>query len=327
MRPRRRNRSRRRTRISPQGALAGLILLLIIGLFTLDFLYKGKMEAGREVKKAKKIEKVEKVEKIEKIERVAKVEEKTAGRESLPAKIEKEKGPGATKEEKPVALPPRVAIIIDDLGYSLRAARPIFAIKYPLTLSILPGLRYSLSLAKKFSRPPFEATLHLPLEPEEQEEPLERGTIMVTMSEAQVRDLMEKHLKGLLPYIKGVNGHMGSKATADEGLMRIVLEEVKKRGLYFVDSHTTDKSVVTKVAGSLGVRTASRQVFLDSGPERNDADYIRGQMRELADLARKEGKAIGIGHPRPLTLRILQQMMPELAGEGIQFVTASKVVQ
>jgi polysaccharide deacetylase 2 family uncharacterized protein YibQ len=321
MRPRRRNRSRRRTGISPQGALTGLILLLIIAFFTLDFLSKGKMEVKQEVKIAKK------VEKVEKIERVTKVEEKKAGRESLPAKIEEEKAKAVIKEEQPVVLPPRVAIIIDDLGYSLRAARPIFAIKYPLTLSILPGLRYSIPLTKKFSRAPFEATLHLPLEPEEQGEPLERGTIMVTMSEAQVRALMEKHLKGLLPYIKGVNGHMGSKATADKKLMRIVLEEVKKRGLYFVDSYTTDKSVVTKVAESLGVRTASRQVFLDSGPERNDADYIRGQMRELADLARKEGKAIGIGHPRPLTLRILQQMMPELAGAGIQFVTVSKVVQ
>ena len=228
------------------------------------------------------------------------------------------------KEEGPVILPPRIAIIIDDLGHSMRAVMPIFDIEYPLTLSILPGLRYSLPLAERGSQFPFEAILHLPLEPEAKRH-LERGTIMVAMSEGEVRGWMEKHLEPLLPYIKGVNSHMGSKATADEGLMRIVLEEVKKRELYFVDSCTIDKSVVLEVARGLGLRAASRQVFLDSGRRRNDPDYIRGQMKKLAELARKKGKAIGIGHPKLPTLKVLQEMMPELAEEGIQFVTVSEM--
>ncbi|NOX97746.1 MAG: divergent polysaccharide deacetylase family protein [Nitrospirae bacterium] len=362
---RRRRHSRRKARVSPQGALIGLVFFLIISFFFLDFLYKWKEGAGRSIKQVKQIEKIKKIEQVEKIEQLGqqieqagesvkkekepleskvgkevkeigiKVTEgirteaepsETGGTEELLPKLKEEK-PEEAKEEKPITLPPpRVALIIDDLGYSLRAAKPLLDIKYPLTLSILPGLRYSVSLAKRMSQPPFEATLHLPLEPEGKGH-LERGTIMVDMSEEKVRDLMEKHLSLLLPYIKGVNGHMGSKATADKRIMSIVLEEVKKRDLYFVDSYTTDKSVALEVARGLGLKTASRQVFLDSGRERNNPDYIRARMEELADIARKEGKAVGIGHPRPLTLKIVQEMMPKLAKEGILFVTASEVVE
>lgn len=316
----RRSRSRRRARLSPQGTLVVLVFLLIAGFLLLDFLYKWKGETEKEVEKAAVGEKVE-----------ARVETKTETKTEIKTEkeippVKEKEGEVAAKEEKPVALPPRVAIIIDDLGYSLRAARPIFDIKYPLTLAILPGLRYSLLLAKKGSQPPFEATLHLPLEPEGKGS-LERGTIMVSMSEEKVRDLMKEYQESLLPYIRGVNNHMGSKATADKELMRIILEEVKKKGLYFVDSCTTNKSVALEVAKSLGLRTASRQVFLDSGRERNNPDYIRGQMEELADIARKEGQAVGIGHPKAVTLKILQEMMPKLAEEGIQFVTASEVVK
>ena len=320
----RRGRSRRGTRLSPQGALLGLILLLVVGFSLLDFLSKRKGEQEQEqVKKTEKVVEVKKVETGEGVQPEA--EEPEAEIEKVLTEL-KEKEKGEAKEKESVPPPPRIAIIIDDLGYSMRAARPIFDIKYPLTLSILPGLRYSLSLAKKASQPPLEATLHLPLEPEVGGH-LEKGTIMVGMSEETVRDLVGKHLEPLLPYIKGVNSHMGSKATADAGLMKIVLEEVKKRGLYFVDSYTTDKSVAMEVAKSLGLRTASRQVFLDSGRERGNPDYIRGQMKELAELARKEGKVIAICHPKPVTLQVLKEMMPELAKEGIQFVTASEVVE
>ncbi len=302
MATKRRSRARKRARFSPQGILLGLSLFLIVSFLFLDFLYKRRGETEKEIKKAAVVEKETKVVK-----------------EAVKAEVE-------TEAEKPVVLSPRVAIIIDDLGYSLRAAKPLLTIKYPLTLSILPGLRYSLPLAERMSQAPFEATLHLPLEPESRGY-LERGTIMVAMSEEKVRGLMKKYLDSLLPYIKGVNGHMGSKATADKTLMRIVLQEVKKRGLYFVDSYTTDRSVALEVAKSLGLKTASRQVFLDSGRERNDPGYIRRQLEELADLARKEGKAVGIGHPRSITVKVLQEMMPKLAEEGILFVPASEVVE
>lgn len=305
----RRSRFRKkRTRFSPQGVLLGLTLFLIVGFFLLHFLYK-----WREGK----------VEEVE----VGVEKETGIGAESPSIKPkEEETEEVVVKEEEPVVLPPRIAIIIDDLGYSLRAAKPILDIGYPLTLSILPGLRYSVPLAERGSQTPFEATLHLPLEPQGKG-PLERGTIMVAMSEEEVRNRIERELEPLLPYIKGVNNHMGSKATADEGLMRIILEEIRKKDLYFVDSCTTDKSVALEVAESLGLRSASRQVFLDSGRERNDPDYIRGQMEELADLARKEGRAVGIGHPKSVTLKVLQEMLPKLAAGGIQFVTASEVVE
>ncbi len=362
MATKRRRRARREARFSPQDVILGLVVFLIIGFFLLDFLHKGKESAGKKVKEEvgeeisieqeagieteaplaedKEMAIAEAEEETEedietekeKQEEEAEAEIEAEAEEEIenkipPDKVKKEEPAEEVKEEASLPLPPRVAIIIDDLGYSLKAAKPLFDIEYPLTLSILPGLRYSLLLAERMSRSPFDETmLHLPLEPES-EAPLEQGTIMVAMSKKEVRGWMEKHLQPLLPYIKGVNGHMGSKATADEKLMRIVLEEVKKRNLYFVDSYTTDKSVALEVAKSLGIKTVSRQVFLDLGRKRNNADYIRGQMEELADLARKHGKAVAIGHPKPLTLKILQEMMPKLAREGIQFVTVSEVVE
>ncbi|MCK4325222.1 divergent polysaccharide deacetylase family protein [bacterium] len=229
-------------------------------------------------------------------------------------------------EEQPI--PPQVAIIIDDLGHSLSLVESLLNIDYPLTLSILPGLRHSVRLAKEMKEAGFETILHLPLEPEEiSEEYLELGTIMTGMSQQEVRELIEKHLSLLLPWIAGVNTHMGSKATADEDLMKIILEEIKKRDLYFIDSRTAKNTVAFQVAKSLGLRAAFRQVFLDLGERRDDPDYIRGQLRELASLARDKGKAIGTGHLKGTTLKVLKEMMPQLEEEGIQFVTASEIVE
>lgn len=340
----RRNRRRSRARLSSSEVLVGLVFFLIAGFLLLDFLYKRKGEIEEEVKVQVRVqEEVQVQEEAEtkivkaEVEAEADVEVKAEVEvevESPPAKSEEEEEAAreaVVEKEAPVVLPPRIAIIIDDLGHSLRAAKPLFNIEYPLTLSILPGLRHSLSLAERMSQPPFEIILHLPLEPEArgrwERGRWEQGTIMVAMSEEEVRSWMEKHLEPLLPYISGVNSHMGSKATTDKELMSIVLEEIKKRGLYFIDSYTTDRSVALEVARSLGLRAASRQVFLDSGRRRNDPAYIRGQMEELAEIARKEGQAIGIGHPKAVTLKVLQEMMPELAEEGIQFVTVSEVVE
>lgn len=315
MMAKRRSRFRRKIRRSPLKALLGLALFLIVGFLLLDFLYQWKEEVREKAEEMVEVE-----VKIAEVEIEAEVEVKD------PLLKLKEEIVAPKEEEEPLVFPPRIAIIIDSLGGSVKAVMPIFDIEYPLTLSIRPGLRYSLLLARRMSRPPFEAILHLPLEPEA-EGPREQGMIMVAMSEEEVKSWMEKHLQSLFPYIKGVSSYLGSKATADEELMRIVLEEVKKRGLYFIDSYTTEKSVALEVAGDLGLRAASRQLFLDLGWERNDPDYTRGQMRKLAELARKEGQAIGIGRLVPSTLKVLREMMPELAGEGIQFVTASEVVK
>ncbi len=150
---------------------------------------------------------------------------------------------------------------------------------------------------------------------------------MTGMGEEEVRELMAERLYPLLAWIVGVNTHMGSKATGDEDLMRIVLREIKKRVLYFIDSRTAKSSVASQIAKSLGLRAASRQVFLDSGERGDDPDYIRGQLKELASLARIKGKAIGIGHIRGATVGVLKEMMPQMEEEGIQFVTASEIVE
>ncbi len=281
----------KRRGLSRRAFLSGLIVVLIFSFLTLSFLRRWKEWEDKE--------------------------EEAESRQEQPIQ------PG---EEQPTQ--PQVAIIIDDLGHSLNLVESLFDIDCPLTLSILPGLRHSVPLAEEMREAGFEVILHLPLEPEGvSEEYLELGTIMTGMNKEEVRELMEKHLSSLLPWIVGVNTHMGSKATADEDLMRIVLGEIKKRELYFVDSRTATGSVAFRVAKSLRVRAASRQVFLDSEERGDDPDYILGQLRELTSLARAEGKAIGIGHLKKATLEVLKEMMPPMEEEGIQFVTASEIVE
>ncbi len=281
----------KRRGISRRAFLTSLIVILIFSFLTLNFLHRWKGEEDKEGE--------------------------GEGREEQPI---------PPREEQPI--PPLVAIIIDDLGHSLNLVESLLDIDCPLTLSILPGLRHSVKLAEEMKEAGFEVILHLPLEPEEvSEEYLELGTIMTGMGEEEVRELMAEHLYPLLAWIVGINTHMGSKATADEDLMRIVLGEIKKRELYFIDSRTAKSSVAFQVAKSLGLRAASRQVFLDSGERGDDPDYIRGQLKELASLARINGKAIGIGHIRGATVGVLKEMMPQMEEEGIQFVTASEIVE
>ena len=217
--------------------ITSLTVVLIFSFLTLNFLHrwKGEEEKERESRKEQPIQPVEKQ-----------------------------------------SIPPQIAIIIDDLGHSLSLVESLFDIDCSLTLSILPGLRHSARLAKEMKEAGFEVILHLPLEPEEvSEEYLELGTIMTGMSQEEVRELIAKHLHPLLPWIVGVNTHMGSKATADEDLMRIVLGEIKKRELYFIDSRTAKNSLAFQIAKSLGLRVAVRQVFLDSEERGDDPDYIR----------------------------------------------------
>jgi hypothetical protein len=122
----------------------------------------------------------------------------------------------------------------------------------------------------------------------------------------------------------GVNNHMGSRLTEDEEVMRLILTMLKERRLFFLDSYTSPRSVVSEVARELGIPTASRHVFLDHEPE--GADYVAAQMDRLVAVARRHGEAIGIGHPRPSTIAALQEHLPKLAEAGITVVPLSTLI-
>lgn len=222
---------------------------------------------------------------------------------------------------------PRVAIVIDDMGQDMRVLDELFEVDAPITVAVLPHLRYSRRVAEEaHDKKGWEVLLHLPMEPKGLSEGNGKnpgkGAVLTGMSKREVKRVVRDDLQEV-PYASGVNNHMGSKFTEDEALMRAVLEVVKENGIFFLDSRTTASSVARRLALNTGVRFAGRNVFLDNS---RDPDYIRGQIDKLVSIARKRGHAIAIGHPYPETIEILKETIPQLRKDGIGVVKLSEVM-
>ncbi len=220
----------------------------------------------------------------------------------------------------PVAIKAKIAIVIDDWGYNTHNLALIEQIKYPLTVSILPNLAYSQTIASELHKLGFELILHLPLEPREKFR-LEKNTITISMSEPTVKKILTQDLDSIA-HIKGVSNHMGSRATEDERTMNAIFKELKKRNLYFLDSLVSSNSVCVNLAKKMKVLFAQRDVFLDN---LENSEYK--QLYNLKNRAEVYGYAIGIGHDRKVTLETLKQVMPEIEKEGYKFVFVSDLVR
>ncbi|MDP2927448.1 MAG: divergent polysaccharide deacetylase family protein [Candidatus Omnitrophota bacterium] len=228
--------------------------------------------------------------------------------------------------KKPPKMAGRIAIVIDDWGYSLNNLLIIEQIKQPLTCAILPGLKNSNPVMQKLNNLGFEIILHLPMEPKEKWGPapnLENNMITLGLDAEGIRNIFEKDLSSVA-FARGVSNHMGSRITEDKKASALVMAEAKKRKLYFFDSFVTNKSVCSALAKKIKIRFAKRDVFLDN---QDDFGYIKGQLIKLKNLARRQGTAIGIGHDRKNTLLVLKEMLAQLEAEGYKFVFLSQVVQ
>lgn len=214
----------------------------------------------------------------------------------------------------------RIAIVIDDWGYNLKNMPIAERIKYPLTAAILPNLRYSSRAARQLHEDGFEVILHLPMEPKEKYR-LEKNTILTSMDEQTIRKIMDSALASVV-FAKGVSNHQGSRATEDRRTMEIILKELKKRHIFYLDSFVTSKSVCFDLAHKMHLPIAKRDIFLDN---KEDPIYIKQQINKLKTRARMHGEAIGIGHDRKNTLEVLSEVMPELAKEGYKFVFLSEI--
>lgn len=222
-----------------------------------------------------------------------------------------------------VATPgPRLAIIIDDCGQWPATERAFIALPVPLTLSVLPDVRYNHAIEHAAAAAGKGVMLHLPMETLSGVNP-GPGKVTTAMDDAAITAQVEHDLHDV-DLAQGVNNHEGSKATADARVMNAVISVLAKDGRFFIDSRTNSKSVGQQLASEHGVRTAARSVFLDN---RADVDYTEGQLREAATVAEKNGSAIAIGHPRPTTLEALRAIIPELQARGITFVLASDLVR
>ena len=226
------------------------------------------------------------------------------------------------KPPTPVKQLPLVAIIIDDLGYDKKIALKLSKLNARLTFSILPFSPFQKSIARLSREKGFGIMLHLPMEPVEYPDVNPGpGTLLTSMTPDQLTRQLEKDLDAV-PFIRGVNNHMGSKMTAESSQMYQIFSILKKRGLYFVDSRTTAETLCKPSARLFQIPFAQRDVFLDHLVE---AEFIRKQLKELVRIAQRNGYAVGIGHPHSLTYQVLHEMLPDLQ-KKIRLVPASEIV-
>ncbi len=220
----------------------------------------------------------------------------------------------------------KIAIIIDDFGYYDNSTTSQFlGLGYDITLSIIPGQKHSNKMVELAKAQQKAYMIHLPMEAEE--EKVEQGefTIMTSLSDTAIAERVQKAINAI-PGAVAINNHMGSRATADARVMQIVLKKVKDNQKIFVDSRTTDRSQVSKIASRDRVRYAVNNGFLER-KRGEDKDYIRGKLAAIAKIAQKRGAAIAIGHPYEETFTVLKEELPKLEKQGFKIVPITELVQ
>ncbi|MFZ7113567.1 MAG: divergent polysaccharide deacetylase family protein [Desulfatiglandales bacterium] len=227
------------------------------------------------------------------------------------------------REKFPQKTRRKIAIIVDDIGYDYAIARDFMAFPLPLSLSILPLAPQAEKIAKEANRRKCEIMLHLPMEPDCSTH-LNPGpeALLLSMGDSEISEIVARHLEKI-PGIKGVNNHMGSSFTRDRNKMGVVLGEVKKRGLFYIDSRTTTETVGLEVARKMGVSCAERSVFID---HELDEKAVQFQIERLLGIAGRTGSAVGICHPNKMVLDVLKAYVPRMKKE-FQVVPASEIVR
>ncbi|MFH0878004.1 MAG: divergent polysaccharide deacetylase family protein [Candidatus Omnitrophota bacterium] len=223
---------------------------------------------------------------------------------------------------KPQKILGKIALVIDDWGYNLRNQDFITDNDFHVTVSVLPFKAYSTHVAQLAFHKNKDVVIHMPMEPLSKEEyGLEEKTLLTTMDAKTVLRFLDEAM-AVVPYAKGMSNHMGSKATQDRHLMKIVFDYLKGHRLFFLDSLVTSRSLARALAKTSGILCFQRDVFIDN---ESDPAYIRNQLKQLADVARRKGVAVGLGHDRPSTIAVLTEMIPRLQEEGYQFINLSEI--
>jgi uncharacterized protein len=217
----------------------------------------------------------------------------------------------------------KIAVIIDDMGYSYRSGAKALQLPGEVTFAFLPKAPYTQKLAKSAHRKGKEIMVHLPMQ-SITGHTLDEGALVMDMTRRHFYLTLLQDIDAV-PNAVGVNNHMGSLLTRHPGAMQWLMKGLKTYGgLYFIDSITSDDSVAGSIAAENGVPTASRDVFLD---HHRDRKKIRHQFQRLIKTAKANGAAVGIGHPYPETMAVLREMFPKLAQQGVTLVKASKLVK
>ena len=218
---------------------------------------------------------------------------------------------------------PAIAIVMDDLGIDQRRTDIAIDLPAPITLAFIPyGYRLS-THTRRARENGHELLVHLPMEPLNANADPGKNALLKGLTDKQLRSRIEWNLSRFQGFV-GVNNHMGSKFTAWERGMKLVVKSLKDRGLIFLDSKTTKNSVGLRMAKALNVPNAARDVFLDN---EISIKSIQRQLKVLERVASKNGSAIGIGHPHDATVEVLRGWIPNAKKRGFILVPVSAIIK
>ena len=217
----------------------------------------------------------------------------------------------------------RMAIIMDDLGQDMRSARSLLDIDLAVTFAIIPKNERATRVATLAHQHGREVIVHIPMEPKGYPA-MNPGTdaLFLKLSAEDIRRRFQSYLQRV-PFAVGGNNHMGSKFTQSQEQMTVVIDELRKAGMFFVDSRTSGQSVAFEVALAAGVPAASRDLFLDNV---QNEELIAREIHKLVRLAIKRGRAVGICHPYPQTLAALRREADYIRSQGVEVVPVSQLL-
>ncbi len=219
---------------------------------------------------------------------------------------------------------PMIALVIDDLGLNRINTRRAMDLPGPLTLSFLTYGEVLESLTAMARSAGHELLLHVPMQPKDHNLDPGPNVLATDLEPEELKRRLNWGLGRFEGYV-GINNHMGSRFTGSLLGMSLVMAELKARGLIFLDSMTSGSSVGLGLARRMDVAHAGRDVFIDNEP--NNPKYIRAQLAKLETLAKRHGRAVGIGHPHKKTLDVLAKWLPELERRGFVLVPISAIVR
>jgi len=227
---------------------------------------------------------------------------------------------------EPISAPkPKLVIIIDDFGYSNQEVIKNF-LRLPgkLTVSVIPGHQYSKWVASNAKLSGKEVIIHMPMEPEENDSKggEDQYMLLASMEPDEITRRLEMAYAEL-PEAVGLNNHMGSLFTTDPELMKVVIASLKAKGLYFIDSLTSPRSVAYEIASRNKIPAALRSVFLDNVRDKSE---IQAQFEKAIEIARRSGRAVAIGHVYPETLTTLTALLQSNLINEVELAFASELV-
>ncbi len=215
----------------------------------------------------------------------------------------------------------KLAIVIDDFGYRPHQENQVIALPTQVSVAVLPNAPHAREMALKAHQAGHEVLIHLPMAPISKQ-PLEKDTLRPDMSSAEIERIIRSAVQKV-PGAVGMNNHMGSAMTSSLFGMQKVMQTLENYNLlYFLDSVTIGSTQATRAAAGTGIKVIRRNIFLD---DKQDEAEVRHQFDRAITFARRHGHAIAIGHPHPVTVRVLQQQLYRLPPD-IQLVRPSDLL-